>query len=120
MWRGPGDADTPRADMQKKENVVGHQPTPGPHLNGADQGRGVRVLWQDRSGGAATCSEMGRLPTIGQGHVGSAPRPASSRRAAGLPLHQVARPRGSRRRLARDVHNLEVNTEQRAWGSARP
>ena len=63
---------------------------------------------------------MGRLPTTGQGHVGSAPRPAKPRRAAGLPLHQVARPRGSRRRLARDVHNLEVNTEQRAWGSARP
>jgi hypothetical protein len=66
------------------------------------------MLCQEGSGGAAMCSEMGRLPITGQGHVGSAPRPASPRRAYILPLPEVARHRVCRHRLARGVHYLLV------------
>ena len=51
---------------------------------GSDQGRGVRVLWQDGPGGAATCASMGMLPIAAQGYVGSEPRPAGPRSAEGL------------------------------------
>jgi len=76
--------------------------------HGSDQGRGVRVLWQEGSGGAATCSEMGRLPSSGQGHVGRAPLLAIPRLAYVLPLPEVAHHRVCRHRLARGVHYLSV------------
>ena len=37
------------------------------------------MLWQEGPGGAATCPEMGRLLSAGQGHAGSAPLPAGPR-----------------------------------------
>jgi hypothetical protein len=76
--------------------------------HGADQGRGVRVLCQDSPGGAATCPEMGSLPSAGQGHVGRAPLLAIPRLAYVLPLPEVAHHRVCRHRLARGVHYLSV------------
>ena len=69
--------------------------------------------------GAAACPTMGRLPTAGQGHVGTAPLQVVPRGAEGLAPPQGARPWGGHPRVARDVHALGVDTERRprcrAW-----
>jgi hypothetical protein len=80
------------------------------HTTEQTRDEGVRVLWQDGPGGAATCPEMGMLPTAGQGHVGRVLLLAGPRRVAGLAPLQGVRPASGRRRLARDVHDLGVDT----------
>src|SRR6266581_8796879 len=66
-----------------------------------------------------TCGCNPRLPTAGQGHVGTAPLQVVPRGAEGLAPPQGARPWGGHPRLARDVHALGVDTERRprcrAW-----
>jgi hypothetical protein len=86
--------------------------------HGAEQGRGVWVRWQEGSGGAATCPEMGRLPSAGQGHAGSAPLLADPRREeqdGGAGTHD-----GKRRRKYHSDRGSESAPHRTGEDSAHP